>query len=282
VLTLFRLKCNREKPCQNCIVRGESNAASCSYAEKAEKKYPTKSNPRSDAEDMRKRLNRLENSILSMMSSDEKTTSPRKHSELLPKSGVHTIENPNQAGGQKISADTRSTHWDAILNDLGAMKDAWSEENDKIEFSTGSETPITKDHRPSLLSGLTQPPDRSTIVASLPPREAADKLVARFFESYNPASPARCKFIRFVRFRSALIVNRCSAQSHFPQTGIYIQRTCITSQRLTPLSTINTGLILQKPKLFGLAYYSVFFALPCSHTLEPMRFLLNIKERLLP
>ena len=94
-----------------------------------------------------------------------------------------------------MSKDTRSTHWDAILNDLVAMKDAWSEENDKIEFSNGSQSPITKDYRPSLLSGLTQPPDRSTIVGSLPSREAADKLVARFFESYNPANPARCEFI---------------------------------------------------------------------------------------
>jgi hypothetical protein len=77
------------------------------------------------------------------------------------------------------------------------MKDAWSEENDKIEFSSGSQSPITKDHRPSLLAGLTQPPDRSTIVASIPSREAADKLVTRFFESYNPATPARCKLSRY-------------------------------------------------------------------------------------
>jgi hypothetical protein len=75
------------------------------------------------------------------------------------------------------------------------MKDAWSEENDKIELSNGSQSPVTKDHRPSLLAGLTQPPDRSTIFASLPSREACDKLVARFFDSYNPAIPARCKFV---------------------------------------------------------------------------------------
>ncbi|KAE9375537.1 hypothetical protein N431DRAFT_332569 [Stipitochalara longipes BDJ] len=186
-----KLKCNREKPCQNCIVRGESNAASCTYAEKAEKKNPTKANPRSDAENMRKRLNRLENSILSIISSDEKNASQSKQSKPYLESGESMFENPIQAGGQRISRDTRSTHWDAILNDLGAMKDAWSEENDKIEFSTGSASPVTKDHRPSLLSGLTQPPDRSTIVGSLPSRETADRLVARFFESYNPATPAR-------------------------------------------------------------------------------------------
>ena len=74
------------------------------------------------------------------------------------------------------------------------MKDAWSEENDKIEFTAGFQPAIAKAHRPGLLSGLTQPPDRSTILASLPSKDAADKLVIRFFNSYNPAIPARCKY----------------------------------------------------------------------------------------
>jgi hypothetical protein len=74
------------------------------------------------------------------------------------------------------------------------MKDAWSEENDKIEFSNGFHTSVTgKPHRPGLLSGLTQPPERSVIMASIPSREEADKLVSRFFDSYNPAIPARCE-----------------------------------------------------------------------------------------
>lgn len=67
---------------------------------------------------MRKRLNRLENSILSMMSSDEQTASQSKPSELLGKDGHRSVESPNQAGGQRIGLDTRSTHWDAILNDV--------------------------------------------------------------------------------------------------------------------------------------------------------------------
>ena len=123
VLTVsYRLKCNREKPCQNCIVRGESNAASCTYAEKVERKNPAKSNPRSDAEDMRKRLNRLESSILSMMSSDEKTSSLKTNNELNLEDVNITIEPLDQAGGQRISIDTRSTHWDAILHDVSAEK----------------------------------------------------------------------------------------------------------------------------------------------------------------
>jgi hypothetical protein len=72
------------------------------------------------------------------------------------------------------------------------MKDAWSEENDKIEFTNGP-VPAGKPYRPTLLSGLSSPPSRETIMESLPSREAADKLVGRFFESYTPSVPATCK-----------------------------------------------------------------------------------------
>lgn len=89
-------------------------AASCAYAEKVEKKLATQSNPRSDAEDMRKRLNRLESSILTMLSEKNKPTEPE-----IPNTETSTrIEVPDQAGGQKISHDTRSTHWDAILSEV--------------------------------------------------------------------------------------------------------------------------------------------------------------------
>jgi hypothetical protein len=109
-----RLKCNREKPCQNCIVRGEGTASSCTYAEKAEKKVTTQSNPRSDAEDMRKRLNRLESSIISMLADKKEPAETINFNKAIPT----VIEAPEQAGGQKMSHDTRSTHWDAILSEV--------------------------------------------------------------------------------------------------------------------------------------------------------------------
>lgn len=73
---------------------------------------------------------------------------------------------------------------------IGAMKDAWSEENDKIEYETTSGAKF----RPSLLNGLVEPPDRAAILASLPGREECDGLVGRFFKAYNPLIPARCEF----------------------------------------------------------------------------------------
>ncbi|KAG0652489.1 Fusarisetin A cluster transcription factor fsa6 [Hyphodiscus hymeniophilus] len=184
-----KLKCNREKPCQNCIVRGAPVAANCTYAEKTEK--VSKSNPRADAEDMRKRINRLESSIRQMMEEKPKEGAPSPVASNGSSHSSHANETLDGTGGQKMSVDTRSTHWDAILNDLGAMKDAWSEENDHVELSTGVLPPLSKTRRPNLLNGLTDLPDRATIISSLPSKDAADRLVAYFFDNYNPSIPAQ-------------------------------------------------------------------------------------------
>lgn len=104
------------------MVRGESNAASCTYAEKVDKKSSHQSNPRSDAEDMRKRLNCLENSILSMMESKEsrsETPAPSVSHMTSVANVDNTNECPDRAGGQTMSTDSRSTHWDSILNEVG-------------------------------------------------------------------------------------------------------------------------------------------------------------------
>lgn len=111
-----RLKCNREKPCQNCIVRGESNAASCVYVEKVDGKHSSKSNPRSDAEDMRKRINRLEKSILSMMSNDGTQLKQPKH--VIDGLQMDEDDTSDEIGGQELTLDSRSTNWEVILNDV--------------------------------------------------------------------------------------------------------------------------------------------------------------------
>lgn len=119
-----RLKCNREKPCQNCVVRGESTANSCTYAEKAEGKV-SRLNSELKAEYMRNRINRLENSILSMISSDSRdklSQSTTAHIPIL--SPQVESENNDQDDPLTTSVDSRSTHWDVILNDV-CMK-SWS------------------------------------------------------------------------------------------------------------------------------------------------------------
>lgn len=109
-----KLKCNREKPCQNCIVRGDVAITTCSYADKNDGRVQSSSTSKPDQEDMRARINRLENSILSMISKEKRNTIP----SLSPSVEEDNDDHVGQAGGQKPSVDTRSTHWDSILNDV--------------------------------------------------------------------------------------------------------------------------------------------------------------------
>lgn len=67
---------------------------------------------------MRKRINRLESSILSLMSS-EGGKKAGEESLATPQSLERVLE---QAGGQKISLDTRSTHWDAVLAEVSTIR----------------------------------------------------------------------------------------------------------------------------------------------------------------
>ncbi|PQE29661.1 C6 transcription factor protein [Rutstroemia sp. NJR-2017a BBW] len=190
-------------------MRGDAAIASCSYAEKVEGRLSTVPNLRSNPDDMKARISRLENSILSMISSSKSESSENTPDTPGSVGSVTNLEENDidQAGGQRISVDTRSTHWDAILNEiqrsinrrcafltsaskLGAMKEAWSDESEQLDSALPSATPS---HRPSMLAGLTPPPDRAIILASLPSKAAADKLTQRFFDSYNPSIPATCE-----------------------------------------------------------------------------------------
>jgi hypothetical protein len=55
-----------------------------------------------------------------MMSSDEKALNSKNNKELNLENINNMTEPLDQAGGQRISVDTRSTHWDAILHDVSA------------------------------------------------------------------------------------------------------------------------------------------------------------------
>lgn len=118
VLSGYRLKCNREKPCQNCIVRGESAAASCTYVEKPNGKVSGRS--RSDAAEMRSRIMRLESSIRSIIAED-KTQTPSSSRSERSTSNFEEDDLEVLMGGPPISTDSRSTHWDAVLHEVSSL-----------------------------------------------------------------------------------------------------------------------------------------------------------------
>ena len=67
-----------------------------------------------EQEDVRAGIIRLESSILSIISKDKKSNIPPLSWNLEKNNDDHV----GQAGGQKSSVGTKSTHWDLILNNV--------------------------------------------------------------------------------------------------------------------------------------------------------------------
>lgn len=139
-----RLKCNREKPCQNCIVRGKEASQSCSYVGVANPKAPPSINVVTGNVDVKCRIDRLENLVRSMISGDNcadsepqslsKSSASQRSDGLSSRTKPLSLNNGTYSdtlsqrngvsgipGGQKVSTDTRSTHWDVILNDVSFL-----------------------------------------------------------------------------------------------------------------------------------------------------------------
>ncbi|RFU33331.1 hypothetical protein B7463_g2979, partial [Scytalidium lignicola] len=89
----------------------------------------------------------------------------------------------------KAFPEVQCKGWDHILQDLNALKAVWTGSEEKVPPKVA--LPPLPAYRPSLLTGLSSPPDRATILASLPSRDATDKLVDRFFEDNNPCIPTQ-------------------------------------------------------------------------------------------
>ena len=70
---MYRLKCNRSQPCENCVKRGDS--MSCSYAAPgSRKKHSSASSSSNGPDDMQNRIDRLEGLVLSLMTSGSQST----------------------------------------------------------------------------------------------------------------------------------------------------------------------------------------------------------------
>ena len=88
------------------------------------------------------------------------------------------------------------------------MEDVCVDDYDQFETSL---PPATTSYRPSLLDGLTKSPSHAELLASLPSRKDADRLIERFFESYNPSIPACCKL---PLTRTISIPDLCVTKAH--------------------------------------------------------------------
>lgn len=151
---------------------------------------------------------------------------------------------------------------------ITAIKDAWKTTDVMEEIDAISKTQSSQKFRPSLINGLSQPPNFEEILSSLPSKPAADKLVHHFFECYSPAIPARSKRSSVLLVRYAQVTDMCIScipQTNIPQGGKLNNPYHMITQlsMLMHTSTINAGKISQKEMSYGLVCFIRYFLSPC-------------------
>lgn len=216
-----KLKCNRGHPCDNCTKRGDT--ASCSYATQSSRKKGG-NGPTGTPDDMQNRIDRLEGLVLSLMTTGSQTggvsaaqaainasrsNSLSTGSDLrLDPEGSDMIQEEDDNGeaedseveqvsrgigimkvdnGRAVFAS--DAHWYAILGELTEVKKYFAEHKEdykvhmeKVQAAKANESPGTA----FLLQGPAAK-DQSELLAAFPQKADADRLIARYFNAYDPS-----------------------------------------------------------------------------------------------
>ena len=217
-----RLKCNRSIPCENCVKRGD--AASCTYsAPVGRKKNQQNQSDLKTPDDMQNRIDRLEGLVLSLMTNGAQSAGPAAAAAAISSSTSGDsgqtsqsiqespmIEDDEEDEDSETEQVTKSfgvmkvdnkdsktyyigeSHWAAILNDIAEVRQFWKTHRTDYDEQMAKVASTTKtdphDSGPALLFSSAKPPPRSEILSALPSRYLTDILIARYFNTFDPAT----------------------------------------------------------------------------------------------
>lgn len=129
ILTVYRLKCNRSHPCENCVRRGD--ASSCSYAAPGTRKK-NQSQGATTPDDMQNRIDRLEGLVLSLMTNGAQSAGPtaavaaisRSQSDSTPSTGIplDDFEHDDEEMIKEEDDEGDASDVDRVANSLGMLK----------------------------------------------------------------------------------------------------------------------------------------------------------------
>ncbi|OPB40120.1 Zn2Cys6 transcriptional regulator [Trichoderma guizhouense] len=165
-----KLKCDREQPCGQCAKKGRLDL--CVYAPKPEKKRPA-------AKGMAARLKRLEGMVRGMMDDEGNLRSGSQAAE-----GVAPQLKGKVVHGDNKTTYVGATHCLAMLEDIEDIKAYFDDPGDSDDdLLPGEELEGPE----MLLYSRGAPTSREELLAQLPERHVADRLVTRYFSSKSPS-----------------------------------------------------------------------------------------------
>ncbi|EON62028.1 hypothetical protein W97_01247 [Coniosporium apollinis CBS 100218] len=214
-----KLKCDRGHPCDNCTKRGD--ASSCSYASPGNRKKSQVSQSSSSSPgDMQNRIDRLENLVLSLMTNGAQSAGPTAAATAVAGSlsgssvgvpldvdGDDMISEENEGLDGEVDKVTKSigvmkvmdnkapifaseAHWYAILGEITEVKNYFSDHKKQYDDQLRRyQAAHPDDDRPgtAFLFGANAKPDQAEVLAAFPQKQIADRLITRYFITYDPA-----------------------------------------------------------------------------------------------
>ena len=200
---------------------------SCSYAAPGSRKKQSSSSQSSNSpDDMQNRIDRLEGLVLSLMTNGSHSAGPTAATRALSMhSSAGSMEYPRDvdvdgededvnvirgSGEEESETDqvvqslgvmrvdnTKSmyfgdAHWAAILHDIKEVKNYFKDHKKQYEDQLAKVQEAkarvdTAPQGPTFLFGGAQPPPYAELLGQMPKRSVTDKLVSRYFNSYDPA-----------------------------------------------------------------------------------------------
>ncbi|KAI8674091.1 Fungal-trans domain-containing protein [Fusarium keratoplasticum] len=200
-----KLKCNRDEPCSNCVTRN----VSCVYppwprgrAPVAQRRDAVQVNQQLDARV--RQLEQLLGNIVSQMPSERRAANSQTSGDFagsedtLPSgtSSQHLTSGSSPSGelevkpGRMVSSNTEmiyvsGSHWTAICTEVEKIR----EHLDRGEATARvDDQDQSQSDGPMLLEGVGQISNIETIMADIPPKDAVDRLVSRYFNSTEPST----------------------------------------------------------------------------------------------
>ncbi|KAH6611153.1 hypothetical protein Trco_001173 [Trichoderma cornu-damae] len=166
-----KLKCDREQPCGQCAKKGRLDL--CVYAPKPEKKRPA-------AKGMAARLKRLEGMVRGMMDNEG---NPKPQPQAASDSAAPQLKG-QVIHGDRATTYVGATHCLAMLEDIEDIKAYFDDPGDSDDDAVPGDDLGGPE---LLLFSRGAPSNRQDVLAQLPERHVADRLVTRYFSSKTPS-----------------------------------------------------------------------------------------------
>ncbi|KAI0015272.1 fungal-specific transcription factor domain-containing protein [Xylariomycetidae sp. FL0641] len=190
-----KLKCNREKPCQNCTARHEETA--CKFRGLHGETLPAaRSDGRGESEGMRQRIDHLEELVTRLVAERREPPSSTANIVYTPESSESDVvasappAGACEAGGQTVMDGVHSVYlsgddWYGVLQEINELKRAYNQEQTNQNEADFLSRPSHTVDGSSLLFNQVKPIERVEILSAVPPKPETDRLVSRFFDRQN-------------------------------------------------------------------------------------------------